>query len=166
LELEIRGGKTPWQGAAAFLFSRRLGKMMNNFATYMCSRRVRVGRARAHERQRPEGAKETYARALQEYQKFVTTNLILAETHAILRRRMGFAISIQLFNSFEKSLRVVYVYSSEELEAEAKAILRNYKDHDFSYANAVSFALMKQRGVTDVFTYDQHFRVMGFRIIG
>lgn len=113
-----------------------------------------------------QAAKETYSRALQEYQKFVTTNLILAETHAILRRRMGHVASIQFLNGLEKSLRVIYIYSDEELEAEAKGILRKCKEHPFSYADAVSFALMKQRGITDVFTYDEHFRVMGFRAIG
>lgn len=111
-----------------------------------------------------EAAKETYARALQEYQKFVTTNLVIAETHAILRRRMGHAASIQFLNSFEKSARVVYIYSNQEHEAEARNILRTYQDHSFSYADAVSFAVMKQRGITDVFTYDEHFSVMGFRI--
>lgn len=113
-----------------------------------------------------EAAKETYARALQEYQKFVTTNLVIAETHAILRRRMGHAASIQFLNSFEKSSRVVYVYSVEEFEAQAKEILRTYRDHSFSYADAVSFAVMKQRGITDVFAYDEHFRAMGFRMVG
>ena len=112
-----------------------------------------------------EAAKETYSHAFQNYQKFVTTNLVIAETHAILRRRMGYAPAIQFLNALEKSLRVLYVYSAEDLETAAKEILRKYKDQDFSYADAVSFALMKHRGITDVFTYDEHFRVMGFRII-
>ena len=112
-----------------------------------------------------EAAKETYARTLQEYQKFVTTNLVVAETHALLLRRMGYSPAIQFLDVLEKSSRVLYVYSAKDLEDEAGEILRKYKDHAFSYADAVSFAVMKQRGITDVFTYDQHFRAMGFRIV-
>lgn len=78
---------------------------------------------------------------------------------------MGYSPAVQFLDALEKSLRVLYVYSAEELETQAKAILRKYKDHAFSYADAVSFALMKQRGIADVFTYDEHFRVMGFRIV-
>lgn len=112
-----------------------------------------------------EEAQKAFARAVQDYQKLVTTNFIVAETHAILRRDLGHPPSIQFLDGTKKSLRVIYVYSTAELEDAAVEILRRYKDHAFSYADAVSFALMKQRGITDVFTYDEHFRAMGFRII-
>lgn len=111
-------------------------------------------------------AQKAFARAIQIYDKLVTTNFIVAETHAIMRRDLGHPSSIQFLDGTKHSLRIIYIYSTEELEEEAVEILRKYKDHAFSYADAVSFALMKQRGITDVFTYDQHFRAMGFRIIG
>lgn len=111
-------------------------------------------------------AKKAYARAIQNYQKFVTTNLVIAEAHALLRRDLGHSSSIRFLDGLGQSLRMIYIYSGEELEQQAKEILRKYEDHAFSYADAVSFALMKQRRITDVFTYDQHFRVMGFRLIG
>lgn len=112
-----------------------------------------------------EEAKKAYARVIQDYDKLVTTNFIIAESHALLRRDLGHPPSIQFLDGTRKSLRVIYVYSTEELEDAAVEILRKYKEHAFSYADAVSFALMKQRGITDVFTYDEHFRVMGFRIV-
>jgi predicted nucleic acid-binding protein len=113
-----------------------------------------------------EEAKKAYTRALQDFQKFVTTNLVIAESHAILRRDLGHAASIQFLGGIETSLRIVYVFSGDELEMQAKEILRKYKDQDFSYADAVSFAVMKQRGIKEVFTYDQHFRAMGFQMVG
>lgn len=112
-----------------------------------------------------EEAKKAYSRAIQDYDKFVSTNLIIAESHALIRRDLGHLPSIQFLDGTKKSLRVVYVYSSEDLEEEAMKSLRKYKDHAFSYADAVSFAVMKQRGITDVFTYDKHFRAMGFRMV-
>lgn len=110
-------------------------------------------------------AQEAFARAVQDYQKLVTTNLIVAETQAILRRDLGHPSSIQFLDGIKNSLRIIYVYSEEQLEDEAVEILRKYKDQDFSYADAVSFAVMKQRAITDVFAYDEHFRAMGFRMM-
>ena len=40
-------------------------------------------------------------------------------------------------------------------------ILRQYADQDFSYVDAVSFALMHHRGLTDAFAFDQHFVTAG-----
>ena len=110
-------------------------------------------------------AKEIYPQLAQEYQRFVTTNLVLAEVHALLRRRLGHLLSMQFLDSMT-GYKLDKVFETAELETQAIAILRQYDDQALSYADAVSFALMKQRRITDVFTYDQHFRVMGFQIIG
>lgn len=113
-----------------------------------------------------EAAKETYPRLAQEYPRFVTTNLVIAEAHALLRHRMGHTLSLRFLESTRASPRVDRVFATPELDTQAEAILRKFDDQDFSYADAVSFALMKQRGIQDVFTYDLHFRVMGFRLVG
>jgi uncharacterized protein len=111
-------------------------------------------------------AQKAFTRAVQDYDKLVTTNLVVAETHAILRRDLGHSSSMQFLDGTRKSLRLNYVYANEELEGKAVEILRKYRDHAFSYTDAVSFAVMKQGGITDVFAYDEHFRVMGFRVVG
>jgi predicted nucleic acid-binding protein len=51
---------------------------------------------------------------------------------------------------------------SAEHEAQAYAILRQYRDHAFSYVDATSFAFMYSAGITDAFAFDAHFRVAGF----
>lgn len=111
-------------------------------------------------------ATEAFARARKTYQKFVTTNLVVAEAHVRIRHVLGHAASIRFLDGLGNSLKVVYVYSGEELEKQAKAILRKYKDQDFSFADAVSFTVMQERRITDVFAYDRHFEVMGFRMVG
>lgn len=104
-------------------------------------------------------------RILRDYQLLVTTNLVVAETHIALRQRMGFFGAMAFVVKIRTGGRLVRVISTNELELEAEEILKQYDDQDFSYTDAISFAVMKQRGITDVFTYDKHFRVMGFRII-
>jgi hypothetical protein len=110
-------------------------------------------------------AVELFPRLLKKYQVFVTTNLVIAEAYILIRKRMGHAVAMQYLNETHNSARLVRIPSNEELELQAEVILRQYDDQTFSYADAVSFAVMKQRGITDVFTYDDHFRVMGFRMI-
>jgi predicted nucleic acid-binding protein len=57
------------------------------------------------------------------------------------------------------------IYSTPELEGEAQEILRRYKDQDFSYTDAVSFALMQREGIEEAFAFDAHFRTMGFLLV-
>ena len=47
---------------------------------------------------------------------------------------------------------------------QAKEILRLYADQDFSLADAVSFALMQQRNITEAFAFDRHFLTAGFML--
>jgi len=48
------------------------------------------------------------------------------------------------------------------MEAQAVVILRRYKDQDFSYVDAVSFAVMQQREISEAFAFDHHFTTAGF----
>jgi predicted nucleic acid-binding protein len=43
--------------------------------------------------------------------------------------------------------------------------LERYDDQDFSFADAVSFAVMTERGITDALTLDRHFQGAGFRVL-
>lgn len=113
-----------------------------------------------------QDAPKIYLGLLQDYQRLVTTNLIIAESHIALRQRLGFGVSMDFVVRVRSGTRLLRIHSTEELEIQAEAILERYADQDFSYADAVSFAVMHERGIKDVFTYDHHFRAMGFRVMG
>ena len=115
---------------------------------------------------RHDEAVRIYPRLFREYQNLVTTNLVVAESHVALRGQVGFVRAMGFLLKIRTSGRVLRVLSTEKLETQAEAILQRYDDQDLSYTDAVSFAVMKERGITDVFTYDPPFRVMGFRMIG
>lgn len=110
-------------------------------------------------------ATQIYASVLRSYNYFVTTNLIVAEVYVILRKQLGHNGAAQFLETTQESPRVILIMSTTELELAAQEILRQYQDHDFSYVDAVSFALIRQRGISDVFTFDHHFRVMGFFLV-
>jgi len=109
-------------------------------------------------------AAEFYRRALSQYTHLVTTNLVIAETYTIVRRVTSHQKAVAFLTLIEQSERVRCVWSDVQSEMAARDILRYCNDQDFSYADAVSFALMQRDGITDAFAFDTHFRTMGFSV--
>lgn len=115
--------------------------------------------------QHHERAAQAYPDLLRQYQRLVTTNLVIAEAYVSIRRALTHQAAIAFLDHLNQSPRVEKVYSSTALEAEAYNILKQYDDQDFSYADAVSFALMRERGIADAFAFDNHFATAGFVLV-
>lgn len=109
-------------------------------------------------------AAQIYPEILTSYFRFVTSNLLVAESYVTIRRELGHSMSIR-YLEIMKSARLIVVHSTAELEAEAEKILRQYDDQSFSFADAVSFAVMRERHIQEAFTFDRHFGVLGFTIL-
>jgi len=107
-------------------------------------------------------ATQIYRRLLSQQRPLVTTNLIIGEAYNGIRHYATQAEAGRFVASVRESGRITRVYSDEELELEAEALLRRYADHDFSLADAVSFVVMRHRRITDAFTFDRHFITAGF----
>jgi hypothetical protein len=114
---------------------------------------------------RHEAAVACHRRLLTERWRLVTTNLVVAETHALILRYGSYRAAMGFLESMRPTLHLVKVFEDEALEAEAEAILRRYSDQDFSLTDAVSFAVMRQRGIEQAFTFDSHFATAGFVIV-
>ena len=98
-------------------------------------------------------------------ERAVTTNLVLAETYALLLSRGHRLAAITFLEAVRKVPNVV-VTSTEELEQQAlKDWLMPFEDQDFSFADAVSFAVMQERGIRRAVTFDAHFATAGFEMI-
>ena len=97
--------------------------------------------------------------------RVVTTHLVVAESHALLLRRVGITVA----RTFARRVRQppnVIVHSSERLESLAlDEWLDRFNDQDFSLTDAVSFAVMQERGIEEALTLDHHFRVAGFTVV-
>ncbi len=109
-------------------------------------------------------ARETY-RSLLKNTPILTTNLVLSEVYTLLRSRAGWEIAFTFNQRFRQSHRVRIVYVDRDLDSAAEEILSRYREHQFSYVDAVSFAIMRARGIEEAFAFDKHFKIAGFRVI-
>ncbi len=94
--------------------------------------------------------------------RLITTNLVLAETYTLIRYELGWTAAMTFLERVKSSPRIEVERAGSELEAAAEEILKRYRDHPFSYTDAVSFAVMKARSITEAFTFDRHFATAGF----
>jgi predicted nucleic acid-binding protein len=97
--------------------------------------------------------------------RVVATNLVIAESYTFLRRALGFSVAWALLERLQLTPRLALVYADADLERDARALLRQYSDQDFSYTDAVSFAAMRRAGITRAFGFDRHFVTAGFVLI-
>lgn len=103
--------------------------------------------------------------AVQKKRRIVTTNLVIAETHALIMRRIHRTAAIAFLREVSRAPNIV-ISSTPEYEATAEAEwLSRYADHDFSFTDAVSFAVMSDRGIREALALDNHFVVAGFSIL-
>jgi predicted nucleic acid-binding protein len=92
----------------------------------------------------------------------VTSNFVIAESYILILKELGHNAAIDFVDKINSSPRIIRVYSTPDLEREAEEILKNYADQDFSYTDAVSFAIMKRQKIKKAFCFDRHFQTMGF----
>ena len=104
--------------------------------------------------------------AVRQGRRLVTTNLVVAETHALLLRRAGRDAALAFVQAAASPPNLVVASSAEHERAAVEKWLTGFDDQDFSFADAVSFAVMTARGIEDALTLDHHFAVAGFRMIG
>ncbi len=102
--------------------------------------------------------------AVNDHVRIVTTNLVVAETYVLLLRRDRRETARGLARTVGEAPNIV-VRSSQELETCALTDwLEPYHDQAFSFTDAVSFAVMAERGIEDALALDKHFAVAGFRL--
>jgi uncharacterized protein len=114
---------------------------------------------------RHEQAGKLYRELLKDHASFVTTSLILSETQIFLRRRIGYDVAMNFLTSVNESARIKVVFPDLSIERQAKQILRQFSDQDFSLTDAISFIVMKEMGILQAFTYDDHFITAGFELL-
>jgi predicted nucleic acid-binding protein len=97
--------------------------------------------------------------------RVLTTNLVVAETHALLLRRVHRAAALAFLRQAGLAEDLV-LWSTRELEERAREDwLERFADQDFSLTDAVSFAIMAERGVREALTLDRHFAAAGFVMV-
>ena len=97
--------------------------------------------------------------ALQQRRPIVVTTFIIAETHALILRRLGRDIAANWLQKAYDSL--IIIRPTEEDERRACEIIFAYSDKDFSFTDAISFAVMERLGITVTLSLDEHFVQFG-----
>ncbi len=119
-----------------------------------------------HRRDRYHEQAVTQLRALREARtELVVTDLILAELHLHLLHGFGPAVAREYLETIKSDPLVTEVYTDADLQRSAVSDwLERFADQPFSFTDAVSFAVMTDRGIATAFTFDEHFSVAGFQI--
>ncbi|MEK7784217.1 MAG: PIN domain-containing protein [Chloroflexota bacterium] len=97
----------------------------------------------------------------------VTTNFILDEATTLIRYKLSHSAAV----TFRRTIRqlsedglLIIIPVGEPHESAAGEIFDRYSDQDFSFTDCTSFAVMRELGITEVFTGDRHFSTMGFTL--
>jgi len=107
-----------------------------------------------------DAARDAFERLAERQQRLVTSSYVLVETYALVQRRIGIDAVSAVRESIAPLLDVVWVDAplhDAALEAFVRADRRK-----LSLVDCVSFEIMSQRGIRDVFAYDKHFEEQGF----
>lgn len=97
--------------------------------------------------------------------RLLTSNFVLAETHAMTVRRCGRDRGVDVVDRFHRgTVRLVRV--SEADEVRAVEIIEGFADKAFSYTDATSFAIIERLGIQSAFSFDRHFAQFGVTTLG
>ncbi len=99
--------------------------------------------------------------ALEAGETLLTHNYVLVESMALLQRRLGVDAAVRFARDAE-TFEVVWV--DESTHGEAVARLEKAGTRDVSLVDAVSFLVMRKRGIRTALAFDRDFAAAGFRL--
>lgn len=97
-------------------------------------------------------------------QQFLTTDAVLLEIGNALARKYR-QEAAEVVEDFLCSGDVEVVYLTPALFQEAFALYKAHDDKEWGLIDCVSFVVMRQAGIQDALTFDQHFVQAGFRAL-
>ena len=95
----------------------------------------------------------------------LTTEVILAETHALALSRSGTDRAIRLLRGIAAGPAVEVVAVDAALRRAGVDFLASRPGRSYSLADAISFVVMRERGMTQAFTLDADFVAEGFEVL-
>lgn len=101
---------------------------------------------------------------LYEGQQFILTDAILLEAGNALAKRFRREV-IEIIEQFQIAKDIEIVRLDPEIFEQAFSLFKHHTDKAWGLVDCVSFVVMRELGVTDALTYDQHFVQAGFRAL-
>ena len=90
---------------------------------------------------------------------------IIQEAATLISQRIGKKESIRFLDIIHTGGFVI-VYPDEYLIRKGEYIFKSIKSKNVSYADYISFAIMKERSIQWVLSFDIHFKKQGFKRVG
>jgi predicted nucleic acid-binding protein len=111
-------------------------------------------------------ARSTYAEAIRTGELLVTTALVVAEMHTLILRSRGVGAGASFLESvFGTGAYLIVPLDDDLINGAISRWLRRFSDKLVSFADAVSFEVMRQERITKALTFDQHFAEAGFKTL-
>lgn len=95
----------------------------------------------------------------------ITTNLIISETITLVNQRLGHSEALKIGNKLWNEEISKKFTVTPEIERLAWKLFQKYDDKTFSFVDCTSFVVMQHLGISAAFTFDDHFRQMGFTML-
>jgi len=97
--------------------------------------------------------------------RFVTTELVLGELHALTLTRVGPEHAAGLVERLGASARILAVPADATLRERGLSLLRTRPGRRYSLTDATSFVVMRDLGIDIAFTLDADFAAEGFTVL-
>ena len=92
---------------------------------------------------------------------FMTTDLVVAETCALLSAHLGRTAMLTFWTTLRETRTPIVTLDAVDLES-AWNISQNYPDQTFSFVDCTTFAVMQRLGIDEAFAFDSHFLVFRY----
>lgn len=109
-----------------------------------------------------EAAWDAFPEILRQFAGLVTSNHVVGESYTLIQFCLGHRTAWQFLDLLNQSARLERVFTPENIETDAYALLKRYADQDFSFVDATSFAWMRVLRLRYALSFDRHFATMGF----
>ncbi len=97
--------------------------------------------------------------------ELVTSEYIFDESITLIRYRVSHQSAVIFGESLLNSSIVKIIDVTSEDRLMAWEMFKQYRDKELSFTDCTSFVLMKRLKLQKAFTFDKHFKLMGFEML-
>lgn len=94
----------------------------------------------------------------------ITSSHIVSESLTVISQKVGKKQSLKFFEDLQNSETEI-IFVDQEIHQQGLELFAKIKSKNVSFVDATSFVIMKNKGIKVVFTFDQHFKTQGFKLL-
>ncbi len=94
----------------------------------------------------------------------VTSSHVVSESLTVISQKVGKRQALRFFEDLQNSETEI-IFVDQEIHQRALELFPKIKFKNVSFVDVTSFVIMKNKGIKVVFTFDQHFKTEGFKLL-